>query len=113
MSFIDRYFIKIFAKKVGVDHIGNEYFIGIRMDFLNRRKRYVLYKGMNESTKIPPLWHAWLHYLIDELPTDKDSEKKLVWQKDPIPNLSGTKFAYDPSESRSKKIKLYKPWQSK
>ena len=107
MSFIDKYFIKLFHKKIAQDHYGNEYYLSHKKDYLGRKKRYIIYNGLCESTKIPPMWHAWLHYMIDDTP---DKIDKFDWQIDYRPNLSGTNFAYDPSKSKNKKIDLFKKW---
>lgn len=96
------------STKVGEDQYGNEYFLGFRKDYLGRHKRYVIYKGIEESSKVPPVWHAWLHYAINELP---DGINNYQWQQDHKPNLTGTDYAFDPSESESKKIDLYQRWQ--
>lgn len=110
MSFIDKYFVRFFSKKIGEDKWGNKYYLGIKRDYLGRNKRYVIYNGMAETTKVPPMWHAWLHYMIEDIP-DKIEEHK--WQKGYVPNLSGTNYAYDPAESKAKKVNLYKAWRPK
>lgn len=110
MSFIDKYIVKFFSTKVGEDHLGNQYYIGPRKDYLGKNKRYVIYKGIEETSKIPPMWHAWLHYLVDDLPKKGDNYE---WQSEHLPNLSGTKYAYDPSSSSGKKVDLYQKWEPK
>lgn len=111
MSFIDKYLVKMVAKKIGEDDIGNSYYLGKRKDYLGRAKRYVIYaNGDRESTKVPPMWHAWLHYMIDELPGEINN---FNWQAEHQSNMSGTKLAYDPSISEGKKVDLYKKWQPK
>ena len=107
MSFIDKYLVKLFAKEIAKDHHGNSYYLGRKKDYLGRKKRYVVYNGINEPSKVPPLWHAWLHYLIDDVPNKLE---KFEWQKDHVPNLSGTKYAYDPKDSKHKKIDLFTKW---
>jgi len=107
MSFIDKFLANLGTTKVGQDHFGNEYCISGSKDYLGRKKRFVIYNGLNLSSKVPPLWHAWLHYLSDEIP-DYD-EAKLSWQKEAEPNLTGTKYAYDPSEL-SDKSPVYDRW---
>ncbi len=99
------------CRKVGEDEFGNKYYIN-----KNENKRSVIYKGKAEATKIPPLWHGWLHYTTDQTPTKL--EKKFFWQKLPLPNLTGTKLAYFPDgdpRSRQKKRKIvssdYMPWK--
>lgn len=81
-------------KQYGKDEFGNKYFIAKKIDpVLKKRKRMVMYNGMPEPTKIPPLWHAWLHYLIDEVEV---AGGEYVWQKKHLPNLTGTDYAYRP-----------------
>lgn len=80
-------------KKYGKDRFGNKYFIAKKVDpVLKKKKRMVWYNGKAEATKVPPVWHAWLHYMTDEVAT----ETEYNWQKDHIPNLTGTKLAYRP-----------------
>lgn len=110
MSFIDKYLVKLSAKKIGTDQYGNEYYFGKKKDYLGRNKRYVIYNGINETTKVPPIWHAWLHYTINDIPSDIN---KFPWQQEHAPNLSGTKYSYDCSQSKGKKVNLYKNWQPK
>ena len=84
------------GKKVGEDDFGNCYYHLKKVPTDgSRRKRWVVYNGMVEPSKIPALWHAWLHYTIDELPTDMKIAKH-DWQKEHVPNLTGTKGAYLP-----------------
>lgn len=110
MSFIDKYLVRLSAKKIAKDEYGNSYYLGRRKDYLGRNKRYVIYNGLNESSKVPPMWHAWLHYMIDDIPT---TEEDFKWQQDPRPNLSGTKYAYNPEVSEGKKIHLFNKWTPK
>jgi len=111
MSFIDKFFVSFFNKKQGSDQFGNEYYIGSKKDYLGKEKRYVVYKGASEPSKVPPVWHAWLHHLSDELPSKVDSYD---WQQASMPNLTGTKYSYYPKENNEfYKNKLYNSWQPK
>lgn len=112
MSFINSLYVKLFSKKIGQDEFGNSYYLSKSRDYLGNNKRYVLYNGMDESSKIPPMWHAWLHYMSDELPSENDNIS-FSWQKSHLPNLSGTKYAYDPAKAENKRIKVYKSWNPK
>ena len=104
---INKLFARFCSKKVGEDEFGNEYRIGFFKNYLGQHKRFVIYKGLDLSSKVPPMWHAWLHYLSDDLPNfDK---KNLKWQKEFQPNLTGTKYAYDPSKN-SDKLPVYSKW---
>ncbi len=77
----------------GSDEFGNRYFIAKKIDpVLKKQKRMVQYNGSSEATKVPPVWHAWLHYLIDEV--DEGVLNSYDWQKSYLPNLTGTSLAY-------------------
>ena len=57
------------AKKVGEDEYGNSYFEEPHATVEGRKRRYVIYKGYAEPSKIPVDWHGWMHYTLDEPPT--------------------------------------------
>ena len=102
MKKVSEFLIKLTSKKVGVDEFGNQYFLG------KNNKRFVIYNGIAESTKIPAMWHGWIHHSCDEIPSDL---KKYSWQKIHLPNLTGTKNAYSPLNSPSSKTSsTYNSW---
>ena len=74
-----------------------------------RERRFVIYKGIVEASKVPQEWNAWLHHAIDTPPI---VEKKLSWIKDHSPNLTGSPFAYEYKDNKkSKQIKnIYSTW---
>ena len=72
-------------------------------------KRWVIFNGEIEASKIPPHWHAWLHKSIDEPPLNYSH--KYSWQKDHKPNMTGTKNAHFPPSNPISKD--YKPNQLK
>jgi len=47
---------------------------------------------------VPPEWHGWLHYTADTPPPPGGLPRK-PWQKDHVPNLTGTPIAYHPPGS--------------
>ncbi len=108
MSFINNLKIKCFYQKIGIDQFGNKYFISKDKNYLGRRKRFVIYNGHPESSKIPPMWHSWLHYFNDEVPCN--NTKSYDWQQEHIPNLTGTKYAYNPSQSKNTELETYSKW---
>lgn len=112
MSFVNSLWVKFFCKQVGSDQFGNKYLIGNSKNYLGRKKRYVLYNGIEDGSKVPASWHAWLHYLSDELPSE-NSQKNYEWQIEHIQNLTGTKMAYNPSKSKHIKLKSYSSWRPK
>lgn len=100
---------------VGTDEFGNRYFTGKKAKHGQRARRWVMYKGIPEPTKVPPMWNAWLHYTIDALPTELNMPA-YAWQKEHLPNLTGTAGAYLPpghirrGADRSATVADYQPW---
>lgn len=84
------------CKKIGEDEFGNCYYIDRNKNHFGYNKRMVIYRGAPEASKVPPVWHAWLHYNGDAAPTPANI-KKYFWQIGYLPNLTGTKFAYFPT----------------
>ncbi|MEM6308172.1 MAG: NADH:ubiquinone oxidoreductase subunit NDUFA12 [Pseudomonadota bacterium] len=79
--------------KVGEDEVGNVFY-KTRDD----AKRWVIYNGDVEASRVSPEWHGWLHRTWDEPPTDKPLVRK-VWEQPHQENLTGTVMAYAPSGS--------------
>lgn len=91
------------GKKVGTDQFGNTYYEAPARKGLPRNRRWVLYKKGTESSTVPPLWHGWLHYQTDVVPSSvklKDLEKP--WVKEHVANQTGTQDAYKPKGHSSK-----------
>ena len=82
---------------VGSDDGGNKYY----REKGGGRRRWVLYDGEVEASRIPPEWHAWLHYLVDQPPTVAALETR-SWERDYVPNMTGTPDAYFPPGSLNK-----------
>ncbi len=80
------------GEQVGVDRFANRYFQAKR-----GRRRWVIYQGRPEASKVPPLWHAWLHYTIDSPPPD--GQAAAPWEREYEPNPTGTERAYHPPGS--------------
>ena len=80
---------------VGMDEYGNKYYRGKGRKLNGRERRWVIYKGEVEASKVPPEWHAWLHYTVNE-PLTKAATKAKMWQKPHEPNLTGSPKAYRP-----------------
>jgi NADH:ubiquinone oxidoreductase subunit len=79
--------------KVGEDAQGNIFYRS-----RDGKKRWVIYNGESEASRISPDWHGWLHHTWDELPTEKPLARK-VWEKPHQENLTGTDAAYLPEGS--------------
>jgi len=95
MTFLSKIFIKMSAHHVGSDAFGNRYYESRRQRANGRPRRYVVYKGEVEASKVPSDWHGWLHY-TEMAPPPETGYKKQSWQKQHLPNLTGTAHAYRP-----------------
>lgn len=84
-----------FGQKVGQDEFGNRYYLDRRTKGQKRERRWVIYKGISDASKVPPLWHGWLHRSLKDPPTT-DNSRLYPWQKQHQPNLTGTSLAYLP-----------------
>lgn len=105
---------------VGTDETGNRYYQA--RDETGRR--WVIYNGVVEATRVPPEWHGWLHHTVDEPPESATGANYAphAWEKPHQPNLTGTPLAYRPAGSLSKSHApattgpasgqgAYQPWQ--
>ncbi len=114
MQFGIRIYTMLFGKKVGRDEYGNTYYTASRGNQVERR--WVIHSGKEEASKVPPLWHAWLHRVTDNIPASTMVHK---WQKPHQQNLTGTTQAYQPDAhplkggERPKVMGDYESWQPK
>jgi len=112
-----RLFTWMHGRFVGRDEFGNRYFEARRAGKFERRRRWVMYNGLAEPSKVPAHWHGWLHYTL-EAPIP-ESAKKYRWQKQHQPNLTGTTGRYLPDGHISKTghraaaAADYEAWQPK
>jgi NADH:ubiquinone oxidoreductase subunit len=84
------------GEQVGEDHLGNKYYHERKAPAKGRRRRrWVIYNGEDEASRVPPEWHAWLHYTVDEIAVDAGRPHQ-DWQQEHLPNLTGTGLAYRP-----------------
>ena len=87
------------GRLVGKDQDGNRYYESRdTVSYDGRKRRWVLYNGYAEASKVPPDWHGWLHYTFDEPPTETPLPRRR-WEKEHLPNLSGTPMAWKPQGS--------------
>ena len=104
-------FTKWKGKKVGRDEQGNVYY-----QSKDGKKRWVIYNGEVEASRVPPEWHLWLHKTSAEPPNIVPLKTK-EWEKPHKPNLTGKKGAYFPPGSltrggkRSRATGDYEPWK--
>ena len=83
--------------RIGEDHMGNVYYEGGK-DLSGNPRRWVIYNGSNDASRVPPEWHVWLHHSIDG-PPESNLPPPRIWQKDYVPNQTGTPGAYRPRGS--------------
>ncbi len=81
------------GRRVGEDAQGNVFYRNA-----DDSRRWVIYSGEAEASKVDPEWHGWLHRTWDEPPTDKPLARK-AWEKPHQENLTGTAMAYAPEGS--------------
>jgi len=55
---------------------------------LGFERRWVVYNGYAEATRVPPSWHGWLHHTVDVAPTE-ETYKPHEWEKPHLPNMTG------------------------
>ena len=85
---------------VGEDEFGNRYFETRekRYEYDGRPRRFVIYAGYADASKVPPDWHGWLHHTFAEPPTTAPLPRKR-WEKPYVHNLTGTLEAWRPPGS--------------
>lgn len=79
--------------RVGADAQGNVYY-----QTAGAKRRWVIYNGETEASRVSPDWHGWLHFTWDKPPTDAPLPHK-PWEKPHVENLTGSVAAYAPPGS--------------
>lgn len=103
-----RLFTARHGKRVGEDAEGNVFY-----ESRDGARRWVIYNGETEASRISPDWHGWLHRTWDEPPTETPLAHK-AWEKPHQPNLTGTPEAYAPPGSlrraKPQPLRDYEAW---
>lgn len=81
------------GEAVGEDEFGNLYY-----QSNGGQRRWVIYNGEADASRVPPEWHGWLHHIWREPPSRAPVPNK-PWEKPHVPNLTGTMEAYAPTGS--------------
>ena len=81
------------GERVGVDEQGNGFY-----QANEGKRRWVIYNGEAEASRVGPEWHGWLHHTWDKPPTEDPVARK-TWEKPHQENLTGTMAAYAPAGS--------------
>ena len=88
------------GRLIGMDGQGNKYYVDKKNQSLNGKvRRWVIYDGDVEASRVPPEWHAWLHYTVDTPPSEAMPERN-SWEKAHQVNLTGTSQAHKPKGGR-------------
>ena len=93
------------GKLVGADSTGNKYYQS------KSGKRWVIYSGEIDASKIPGEWYSWIHFTNNRIENKHDLEK-YKWQKPHQSNQTGTKNAYHPNKNNEQIKKKYTSWKS-
>lgn len=97
--------------RVGTDEQGNIYYQN-----KDASRRWVIYNGETEASRVSPDWHGWLHFTWKDAPTIKPLKHK-PWEAPHHENLTGTEAAYAPSGSIRNAAPVsrrdYEAWQPK
>ncbi len=82
------------GEKVGEDAAGNIYYRN-----QDDSKRWVIFNGEIEASRIPPDWHGWLHRTYDDAPSENPLPHK-AWELPHQENMTGDEqLAYKPAGS--------------
>ncbi len=101
---------QLFAKKMGQDQFGNLYFEHKKhVISTGKKKRFCIYNGTPESSRVPAMFHSWLHYITDDINAIKFLSK-YSWQKDHTINMTGTEKAYKIDKTKIKQLH-YQSWR--
>ena len=98
-----RIYTIIFGKLIGKDEFGNKYYQS------KKGRRWVIYNGEVEATKIPNEWYSWIHFTNNKIENVHNLDK-YEWQKPHKSNQTGSKNAYRPDKKNDIK-KKYKSWK--
>jgi NADH:ubiquinone oxidoreductase subunit len=94
---------------VGEDAQGNRFY-----QSRDGKRRWVIYNGETEASRISPDWHGWMHHTWDTPPTEQPLPHK-PWEKPHQENLTGTPAAYVPAGSIRRPAPVerrdYEAWQ--
>ncbi|MDV7269337.1 NADH:ubiquinone oxidoreductase subunit NDUFA12 [Thioclava sp. A2] len=95
--------------KVGEDAQGNVYY-----QTRDGKRRWVIYNGEVEASRISPDWHGWIHFTYDEPPTKAPLAHK-SWELPHQDNMTGTAAAFAPAGSLRQAVPAqrrdYEAWQ--
>ena len=83
------------GEHVGTDAAGNRYYRARKPGPLGNERRWVIYEGPNDASRVPAEWHGWLHGSYDGVP-ESHLPPARIWEANYTPNATGTGAAYRP-----------------
>ena len=100
-----RIYTLLFGKFKGKDYFGNKYYQS------KSGKRWIVYNGEVDASKIPNEWYSWMHFTANKIENNHEL-KKYDWQKPHQENLTGTDSAYYPNKNKNAIQKKYRSWKN-
>jgi NADH:ubiquinone oxidoreductase subunit len=108
------------GEHVGTDAQGNRYYRAKKLRAAGQpgagtERRWVIYSGANDASRVPAEWHGWLHNSFDGVP-ESYLPPACIWEVDYTPNATGTAAAYRPAGAlerggkRAKAVGDYEAW---
>jgi NADH:ubiquinone oxidoreductase subunit len=93
------------GEQVGSDAQGNTYHRAKKPfpkghPFAGKERRWVIYNGANDASRVPAEWHGWLHGAFDSVP-ESNLPPPRIWEVDYTPNATGTRAAHRPRHGRT------------
>ena len=89
---------------VGSDDAGNLYY-----ETRDKTRRWVIYCGEVEASRVPPHWHDWLHHMSNTPPATNHLPHR--WMRPHAPNPTGSAAAHRPHAAKSYAPRQYHAWQ--
>ena len=83
------------GEHVGTDAQANRYYRSKKLGPDGRARRWVIYNGANDASRVPAEWHGWLHKTYDGVP-ESFLPPPRIWEAEFTPNRTGTDQAYRP-----------------
>ncbi len=89
------------GERVGEDEFGNVYYRtrdGAVDPAIGTDRRWVIFNGEAEPSRVPPGWRGWLAHTVD-VPPSQETYRPREWQAPHVANVTGTPQAYRPKGS--------------
>lgn len=99
-----RFYSWRFGQFVGTDEFGNRYYRYVQPQPIDSNvgaeRRWVVYNGPVDASRVPPGWRGWLTHNYELPPTEEAPYQPREWEMPHVPNMTGTAHAYRPRGSQ-------------